>query len=296
MIAANFESVNRAGENKNRAIALSIAFVVHALLLLLLFFWVLTTPNPPFVENEGGMTVNFGTSEVGTGDEQPMNLTPVAANTAPAPEQSASTASESQEDVATQDLEEAPVIEKKTEVKKKAPKPNPDATFHPEKTNNAPAQPVKPAVQVDKNALFTPGAPGKPNNSKGDGEGGGKGDQGDPNGDPNSRNYKGGGDGIGGSGGSGLGDGNVRLTGRKLRTKPAVKNPCEDARGRVVISIKVNRDGRVTNAAFTQSGSTTSDDCLVNVAKQAAMKYTFDDKADASEVQTGSIIFIFKEN
>jgi hypothetical protein len=34
----------------------------------------------------------------------------------------------------------------------------------------------------------------------------------------------------------------------------------------------------------------------VNVAKQAAMKYTFDPKDDAAEIQTGSILFSFKEN
>ncbi|MFN8278045.1 MAG: hypothetical protein U0T84_11210 [Chitinophagales bacterium] len=291
-----FDIENRSSENKNRTIAITVALAIHALLLVLLFFWVLTMPNPPFEENEGGMTVNFGTSEVGEGDIQPMNLTPVAENAAPTPESNPEAAPETKEDIATQDLEDAPVVERKTESTKKAPKPNPDAILKPKPVKNTPSTPAQPTPQVDHNALFRPGAPGTPNNSKGDGEGGGNGDQGNPNGDPNSRNYNGGGDGNGHGHGSGLGDGNVRLTGRRLRSKPAVKNPCEDARGRVVMGIQVNRDGKVIKANFTQSGSTTSDDCLVNVARQAAMKYTFDDKADAADVQNGSIIFIFKEN
>jgi outer membrane biosynthesis protein TonB len=297
MLTPEFEIVNKREKNKNRAVGVTITVVLHALLLLGLFFLVITTPDPPFQDNEGGMTVNYGTSDVGTGDQQAFTTVPVQVQqeeAAPAPPTPSSSAPE---DLETQEAEDAPVIEKKTEVKKPKEKSNPDAEFKPKPKPAANPVPETPKPKVDKDALFTPGAVGKPNNSKGDGEGKGKGDQGDPNGDPNSRNYHGGGTGNGPpNGGNGLGDGNVRLTGRKLRSKPAVKNPCESARGKVVISIKVNRDGRVTNAAFTQSGSTTSDECLVNIAQQAAMKYLFDENSTAAETQTGSVVFIFKED
>jgi hypothetical protein len=149
---------------------------------------------------------------------------------------------------------------------------------------------------VDDNSLFRPGAVGKPNNSKGDGEGGGKGDQGGLNGDPNSTSYKGGGTGNGVGSGNGLGDGNVKLAGRNVVNRFVPKNPCEQSRGKVVMSIKVDQAGKVVSAIFQQGGSTTADECLVNVAKQAAMKYTFDAKTDAATYQTGSILFTFKEN
>ncbi len=299
MLTANFDIENQKTENKNKTIGFTIAVLIHAILLAILFYVVITTPDPPFQENEGGMTVNFGTSDVGSGDVQPMNLTPVASNEPITPTTSNSTPEATQEthDVATQDLEEAPVIEKKTEVKKPKVKPNPDAVFKPNTTPTKPnttPTPVKPKANDD--ALFKPGAKGPPNNSTGDGEGKGKGDQGDPNGDANSKNYHGGGDGNGIGKGSGLGDGNVKLVGRKIKFKPKFKNPCSESRGKVVIVIKVNKEGKVVAANFTQAGSSTTDDCLVNLSKQNAAQYLFDVKEDAPEVQTGSILFRYGED
>ena len=297
MLTQGFDIANRRSENKNRAVGMVVTIVVHALLLLLLFFYVITTPDPPFEDNQGGMTVNYGTSAVGAGDVQPFTAVPVKveqiADATPAP----ATASTSKDNLETQNTEDAPVVEKKTEVKKPKPKTEPEAEYKPKPkpTHNTTPEPPKP--KVDKDALFTPGAMGKPNHSKGDGEGKGNGDQGDPNGDPNSRNYHGGGTGNGpAAGGNGLGDGNVKLTGRKLRSKPTPKNPCEAARGKVMISINVNRAGKVTSSKFNPTGSTTADDCLVNIAQQAAMKYVFDENSGAAETQTGSIVFIFKED
>jgi protein TonB len=297
MLTQPFQIENHRKENKNRAAGMIVSVLIHTVLLLCLYFIIIHTPDPPYEDNQGGMTVNYGTSAVGTGDQQQYTTVPITvqqqAHTAPAPQPATSS---SQEDLETQNTEDAPVVEKKTETKKKR-KPDPNALFTPTTRPVASAAPQPPKPTVDKNALFSAGAPGKPNRSKGDGEGGGQGDQGDPNGDPNSRNYHGGGTGNGiGQGGTGLGNGNVRLTGRKLRSRPPVKNPCETARGRVVISIDVNRDGRVVDTKFSLSGSTTSDDCLVATARQAAMKYTFDQNATASEIQTGSIVFIFKED
>lgn len=312
MFSRPFEAENKSAENKNRLAGLVVTIVVHALLLLILFFLYITPPDPPYQDDAGGMSVNYGTSDIGTGDEQQYTAVPVKVaepeqvNTpAPPPAPTASN-----EDLVTQNEEDAAVVETKKPVKKEKPvvKPNPDATYKPVKKPVAENKPVEPKPTVDKNALFTPGAQGKPNNSKGDGEGGGKGDQGKPNGDPNSRNYHGNGTGDGsgngpgsghGPGGYGTGGGgpsNVRLTGRSLRSRPPVKNPCENTKGKVVIAIKVDRSGHVTDARFTQSGSTTADDCLIATARQAAMKYVFDDNSTAAETQTGSITFIFKED
>ena len=296
MLAKGFEIENNRKETTNRLSGVAVSVVIHALILLLLFFYYITPPNPPYEDNAGGMTVNYGTSDVGTGDQQQFTTVPVTVQqTAQTDASSPAASSSSPENLETQNTEDAPVVETKKEVKKPKEKPNPDALLKPQTKPVASNTP--PAPKADPNALFTPGAIGKPNKSKGDGEGKGQGDQGDPNGDPNSRNYHGGGTGNGSpNGGNGIGNGNVRLIGRKLRSRPPVKNPCDVARGKVVISISVNRDGKVVDTKFSQSGSTSSDDCLVATARQAAMKYTFDANPNADETQIGSIVFIFKED
>ena len=260
----------------------------------MLYFAVIHTPNPPFEDNDGGMAVNFGTSDVGSGDIQPTTLVPVT--TQPIEQiNAANNAAASQENLETQDLEDAPTLPSAKEPVKKNPVTNPDAQFKPTKNNTTATPPTPTPPKPDQNALFTKGAKGPNNNSAGDGEGGGKGDQGKPNGDPNATSYKGNGTGGGSGNGSGLGNGSVKLTGRSTRYKPTPSNPCAEARGKVNITIKVNQEGKVVSTAFTQSGSTTTDDCLVDVAKKAAAQYLFDVKEDAPPVQTGSIFFIFGE-
>jgi outer membrane biosynthesis protein TonB len=184
-------------------------------------------------------------------------------------------------------------VETKKEPVKPKEKPNPNALFKPQTKTTASTAP--PSPKPNPNAMFSPGAIGKPNKSKGDGEGGGPGDQGSLNGDTNSRNYHG--DGIGdgpGRGGEGSGDKNVSLRGRHIKAKPRFSYDC-DARGKVVMSIKVSKSGRVTSAEFSQSGSTTADDCLINRARQLAMEYTFDENSAAADLQVGSITFSFRE-
>jgi outer membrane biosynthesis protein TonB len=298
VLSQQFEIENHRKETKNRLSGVVVSIAVHALLLLCLYFTILTTINPPMEDNQGGMTVNYGTSDVGTGDQQQFTTVPVTVQqeTAPTPV-SQPTASSSPEDLETQNTEDAPVVEKKTEVKKQKVKPNPDAMFKPQAKPVATTAPQPPTPKADPNALFSPGALGKPNKSKGDGEGGGQGDQGDPNGDPNSRNYHGGGTGNGpGRGGDGLGgDKNVSLRGRHIKAKPKFSYDC-DAKGTVVMTIKVSKTGRVTNADFRQQGSTSEDDCLINRARQLALEYTFDENSTAADLQIGSITFSFKEH
>lgn len=297
MLSQQFEIENHQKETKNRLSGIVVSALIHTVLLLCLYFIIIHTPDPPYVDNQGGMTVNYGTSDVGTGDQQQFTTVPVTVQQDAQPQASQSSPSTAQEDMETQDKEDAAVIEAKKDKVKPKVKPDPNALFTPKPKTaaNPTPEPVKP--KVDKNALFSPGAIGKPNKSRGDGQGGGPGDQGKPDGDPFSKNYVGDGNGNGpGKGGNGLGDGNVRLAGRKLRSRSVPKNPCETSRGRVVITISVNRDGRVTDTKFSMSGSNTSDDCLVATARQAAMKYTFDANPGAAETQTGSIVFIFKED
>ena len=296
MFAQQFDIQDRREENKNRSIGAIVSVAVHGLLVLLLFFMYISTPDPPYQDNAGGMTVNYGTSDVGGDEQQQYTTVPVdvkeVADASPTAPAEAATAPD---DLETQTTEDAAVVETKTEIKKKVEKPNPEAVFKP-KTNKTTSTPEAPKPQVDKNALFSPGAAGKPNHSKGDGGGAQSGDRGDPNGDPGSKNYEGGGTGNGlPNGGNGLGgDKNVRLAGRKIKTKPKFSYDC-DARGKVVMNIKVNKGGKVVNADFSQSGSTTADECLISRARQLALQYSFDESSGEADIQKGSISFDFRE-
>ncbi len=63
--------VTAAEENKNRATASAITAAVLALLLLFLFLFTIITPNPPFPEvvgGGGGLEINFGNYNEGTGN------------------------------------------------------------------------------------------------------------------------------------------------------------------------------------------------------------------------------------
>lgn len=299
MFATDFESENRSFKARKNSIAVVVTIAIHALIILFLIFTILHTPNPPYEDNGGGMAVNFGTDEVGMGDEQPFTYTPGESQTAPPPVQQNQPEASSQEDLLSQETEESEVEAPKVEPSKK--KVNNDAILKPSTkpnntpvttpTKNKPVEDAPPAQQADPNALFgKKGAPGANKNGS-DGTGNRPGDQGDPNGDPNSRNYEGGpgtGDGPG-SGGNGNG---FSLRGRSKVSLPAPQQ-CT-GQGKVVVDIKVNRDGYVTDAKVRMLGTTSVDACTKNNALIAAKKAKFNPDPNAPEEQAGTITYIYK--
>ncbi|HRP40124.1 MAG TPA: hypothetical protein PLM55_10595 [Chitinophagales bacterium] len=293
MLSATFENENKNFEQRKKITSVLFTVLVHGLLLLVLYFSTLSLPNPPYQENEGGMSVNYGTSDVGTGNEQAFTYTPVETPPQTAPNEATPQAAPEVEDIATQDIEDAPVIAKTEKAKQPTVTKPVETPTKPTKPTTNTTPPTPPQPKADENALFKPGAYGKPNNSTGDGTGGGKGDQGELGGDPNSKSYEGSGKGYGTGNGDGIGDGNVRLSGRQLRFKPQV-NDRSQATGKVVIQIKVDRTGKVVEARYTQAGSTTADEGLIRTSIEAAYKYRFDENLNAAEVQNGAISFIYK--
>jgi protein TonB len=300
MLTKDFESENKSFDNNKRLVGFVVTFVVHAVIILFLVWMVISPPDPPFTD-AGGISVNFGSSDVGSGDVQPMTLTPIAADFSAPPPSSAQPAANAPEDIATQDLEDAPVIESKPETKP-SPKPDDNSMFKPNAkptppNNNKPNNnTAPPGPQVDKGSLFNKGAVGPPNNSKGDGQGGGPGDQGKPNGDPNSKNYEGDGTSNGPGKGPGTGGGvSVSLSGRKSGGVPK-PTTCPNVQGKVAIQIKVNRSGKVIETKFLRFESTTFEDCAVNAALEAAKKITFNADPDAPEVQIGTFVVTNKLN
>jgi outer membrane biosynthesis protein TonB len=260
-------SNNEQKERKSKIAAFVGTVLFHALMLVVLLLLAFHTPLP--LPGEEGVEVNLGYSDEGMGDVQP-DVPALAPSTAPPP---AKTKADDQ--VVTENTEEAPAIIK---VKKKVEKPSPTPV---EKTAPVVQPPKEPTV--NQKAMY----PGKSTKTVAGGNQGitGKpGDQGKPDGTPGSPNY----DGTGGKG-NGI---SFDLGGRGARSlpKPTYNSP---EQGKIVVSIKVDRDGKVTYASAGAKGTTISEINLRQQAENAARKTLFAPKEDAPEEQRGTITYVF---
>ena len=134
-----------------------------------------------------------------------------------------------------------------------------------------------------KNALAN--ARNRGTNSTSEGIAGGTGNQGVPTGSVESKIHADG----GGTGNSGI---SYSLQGRGFQTLPPPKYEYQ-GEGKVVVEVSVDRQGKVVQARPGVSGSSTLDDYLLRVAKEAALKATFEVKADAPAIQKGTITYNF---
>ena len=249
-------------DKKDRQKALVTTFSVHAVLLVLFAFFGLTYQNPP---PEYGIPVSFGNSLDGAGD----NVAAPEGSDAPASSQP--TASESE--VVTQDLVDAPSVAAEQPKKPTTEKPTTKPTEEAPKPSNALSDRLKGF-----------GKPGGTAGGTGSGQGNtkGGGDQGSPNG-------SGDGNGTGGSGG-----GNYQLGTRSALDRPKPRYDC-DGEGIVVVKVYVDRNGVVKRAdGQGQKGSTTSEECLIRRAEEAALKTRWQGDASALELQVGTIRYNFQ--
>jgi protein TonB len=294
----HFKEEDRRFKNRKTAISAFATVLLHSLIFLFLIGRLLTPPDPPYTDSAGGVSVNFGTDETGSGTVQQTTLTPIQADFSPPPSQAKQVEASKQEDIATQDLEDAPVIEKNKVTDVVKPKVEPvemPKTAAPAKIENTLENTKKESIampehKVDPNAMFQKGAYGNPNASKGEGTGGKQGDQGKAYGDPNSKNYMSGEDGVGM--GPGRGDfRGVTLKGRRSTSLPAPRF-CNE-KGNVIIDITVNRDGDVVDAKYHREGSTITDNCSIDNAKRAAKLSKFNSAPGADPLQYGTINYVF---
>lgn len=93
--------------------------------------------------------------------------------------------------------------------------------------------------------------------------------------------------------GNETGDPNAHLKGRSIIG--ALPKPDYDITesGRVVVSVKVNKNGAVVEANAGATGTNLSSKAAWEAAEQAAMKAQFTVKADGPEYQWGTITYIF---
>ena len=249
---------------KNRRKAIIGTVLFHIGLLLCFIFMGLTYQIPP--PPEEGITINFGYQDFGSGSEQAEQIVEEQEIT---PQEIVNN-NPVVEDISTQDIEETPTtklneqLEKPEEVKKIEEK--------------------KPEPVVNTKALY-PGK--KQNNSNSQGISEGQGDQGSQDGDLNSNAYTGGGIGTNGIA--------YQLGGRTIAE---IKKPNYDSQqqGKVVVTIRVDRNGKVISATAGAKGSTTTNAYLYSKAKEAALKTTFEANTTAPEIQVGTIIYNFKLN
>lgn len=86
---------------------------------------------------------------------------------------------------------------------------------------------------------------------------------------------------------------NARLAGRSVIG--AIPSPTYNIKeaGKVVVKIKVDRNGTVVDAQPGDTGTNLTDKTAWDAAKKAAMRTQFNVKADAPEFQYGTITYIF---
>jgi len=291
-----------------------------SVLLLILFYIGLNYMDPP---EENGISVNFGTTDFGSGRVQPKEkIRSEPLNTPPVEpvkqeqieeevveeeiEEVPEKAAEKQapaEEVLTREDEEAIRIKKAEAEKKraedaaKAAQKRKEDAIKREKAKAAKIAQQKKAAEekarreqeakkkkLDEMMGGLNKSDGSASGSEGDDNR--PGDKGQPDGDPYATSYY-------GSPGSGNGTGGYGLNGRSLSTKGKVQQDCNEE-GRVVVKIVVDRNGKVVSATPGVKGTTNNAACLLKPAKETAFKHRWNSDSKAPSQQVGFVVVNFK--
>ena len=241
---------------------IAIATAILVMVWLVRFYEPIVPPPPP----QEAIEINLGSSDVGSGVDQPqIPGTPAPeVQTATMPsEPMVSTASEPVKDIEESDDKEATPILKPSVTKPNATKINEEtkvvkATKPAVVTKPAPPQPKATMGQVrggDGNggngaAIYKPGT--------GQGQGNGPGDQGSVGGNPNGRDY----------------------TPRRLgvRSVSIPSRSFEDdfkESGKIILEVTVDDNGRLESATFQPRGSSISNRSQIEIAKRRARELTY---------------------
>ncbi|HSP83283.1 MAG TPA: hypothetical protein VLN72_06095 [Gillisia sp.] len=265
-------------DTKHEKKSFTITVILHVLLIVLLLFLGLKYLDPP---PESGIAINFGNSEVGSGDVQPTE--PVKSAPQPTTNPVVSQPKPVVEEVVTQESVEAPVIEKKT-VKKPVVTEKPVEPKKVEPAKQPDPTPSKSTTDALSSILNGPKSNGTATGGEGNDQAAG--DKGSPDGDPSASSYYGNGMGLDG-------DGNYRLGGRRALNKERIVQDCNES-GLVVVQIEVNQNGQVTKATPGIKGTTNSAACLLDPARRAALATRFNSDSKAPARQVGTIVYNFK--
>ena len=270
-------------DTKHKRKSALITALILALLIFGVFNYGMRYVDPP---EEYGLAINFGNSEVGSGE--PVEKTNKVSEPTLVEEQEVvqeevkETPKEIiKEEIITADTsKDVPVIEKVKEIKKEPVKKVVKEIIKKEIPKPKP-KPSKETQDALNNLLSGNSSNGKPKGEGDDKEAGVKGKE---KGDASSNKYY-------GNTGTGSG-GNYNLAGRKALSKPKEQPDCQEE-GTVVVEIQVDRSGNVVYAKAGVQGTTNSNPCLLKPAKQAALKtkWSLSNKAPANQV--GTIVYKF---
>jgi len=299
--------------------------IFHAIILLILiFFGLKALPN-----EEEGILVNLGNVQTGQGKVEPPKAsttpsTPPVQKTTPPPKPVEESSSKSEENVKTQDFEEAPVVKTKAQLQKEKEekkkreeekakqkrKEEEDRKKRLEEERIANEKAIAEAKAAEEKRLKEEAerkkreeeqrikdearnnvgsAFGKSNStSASEGDAGGSGNQGYVTGDPNSTNRSGSGLGNSGTGFS--------LTGRSLNGQLPQPGYNIQEEGVIVVAITVDKYGNVVSAEYQLKGSTSQNATLKRSAIEAAKNAKFNSDPNASAFQKGIITYHFELN
>lgn len=260
---------------KNKVIGIVCTVALHVLVLLLLFLLKLTVPAE---QEEGGVPVMLGNTELAAGDADPYTMTEVDVMPSEVPS--------SAPEAAVEPEVEQPMITQQDEpslqVKKEKPKTETKKVNKPKEKTEAEKreEAEKAAAQAAANAIA--GAFGKGSQMGSKGNAARAGLQGSPTG--NSSTGK-----TSGVGGYGTFDLNGRTLGGGKLPVPVYNVQDE---GRVVVTIVVNPAGQVISTSINKRTNTVNP-ALRRAAEEAARKARFN-AVDGVNNQSGTITYYFK--
>ena len=266
----------------------------HVGLVLLFIFSGLTTPLP--LPEEEGILINFGAGPEGEGLIEPEAelLSEPVAQPQTTPPETVSQPEESEEEIMTQDFEEAPAIESDKEtsenreeleaLEKERKKEEELERQRLEKIDRERLEEQKLTQEITdriRNALNK-----ADNTATSEGETTGQGNQGSESGSVDTDNHS---PGLSAPGDKGI---SYSLEGRTPQSLPKPEYNYQ-VEGKVVVEVTVDRKGNVTKATAGVKGSTTLDEYLLREAQKAALSAKFDRKPNAPAFQKGTITYYF---
>ena len=287
-------------EKKNQKVSMMISLGIHGLLLIIfLFILAWKAPDPPLPEY--GIELNFGVSDVGTGDIQPQTppnentseeeaapeeLPQEAAEEVVEPLETVEESTESSEEV----VETVDNVQESPDVVPDTPQEDPGPVIEEEKKEEEKKPEAKPVENEDpvKPADGAQGTEGESEEAEAANQGDNldeTGDKGDPQGTLDSRALYGN---PGGGGGSSL-----DMAGWMWDFKPEPDDTSSET-GRLVFEIKIDDQGEILSVRRLES---TVSPAIEKIYRQEVEKLTFSktsDNALVAPISTGKITFVIR--
>ena len=270
-------------ETKHERNSAKLTALITVIIVLLLFVVGAPYMDPPI---EYGVAVNFGNSDFGKGNVQPLKPVksePLKINNPPQPEVTKSesaASSEAKEEVLTEDNAESIAIKKQKEAEAKA-KAVADAKAKAEADRIAKEKREQEEKKRKLDALIGGVSKSDGVSSGSEGNDNKSGDKGQLDGNPYAPSYFG--DPGTGSGGVGYG-----LKGRGEATYQTMKQDCNES-GLVIVRIVVNNSGNVIEAVPGFKGTTNTAKCLLDPAKKIALSHKWRPDPNAPSKQIGFV-------